>query len=264
MRSPFPGMDPYLESPKYWSDFHGRFISDWCVALNEQLPRRYKARLEERIQLICPDRDDVLQTRPDSSILRVGGVPLRMADGPDRNAGVADLPREPIIIPIEMNEVVEETTRYIRVVQHPDHALVAVLELLSPSNKVEPGRGDYLVNRRQWFRQPVHLVELDLIVKGKRLPVRGALPQADYFAFVTRWERRPDSEVYAWSVREPMPMLRVPLCDPDPDLVFDLQSFFTRVFERGYYEDWLDYRESIEAPLSDPDRQWAEQRARTA
>jgi hypothetical protein len=27
MASPFPGIDPYLESPRYWQDFHERFIT---------------------------------------------------------------------------------------------------------------------------------------------------------------------------------------------------------------------------------------------
>ncbi|XQQ07977.1 MAG: DUF4058 family protein [Leptolyngbya sp. IPPAS B-1204] len=28
MRSPFPGMDPYLEYPAFWSSFHTRLILD--------------------------------------------------------------------------------------------------------------------------------------------------------------------------------------------------------------------------------------------
>ena len=26
MPSPFPGMDPYLEQPEIWADFHGSFL----------------------------------------------------------------------------------------------------------------------------------------------------------------------------------------------------------------------------------------------
>jgi Protein of unknown function (DUF4058) len=40
MPSPFPGMDPYLESPRYWQDFHGSFITYAREALQSQLPRR--------------------------------------------------------------------------------------------------------------------------------------------------------------------------------------------------------------------------------
>jgi len=33
MKSPFPGMDPFLEQPAYWPDFHSRFINVWCEAI---------------------------------------------------------------------------------------------------------------------------------------------------------------------------------------------------------------------------------------
>ena len=29
MPSPYPGMDPYLEDPAFWSDFHDGFIVYW-------------------------------------------------------------------------------------------------------------------------------------------------------------------------------------------------------------------------------------------
>jgi hypothetical protein len=38
MPSPFPGMDPYLETPALWSDLHARFITYWRDALNDCLP----------------------------------------------------------------------------------------------------------------------------------------------------------------------------------------------------------------------------------
>ena len=36
--SPFPGMDPYLEDPAFWPDFHSTFVNYWREALVEQLP----------------------------------------------------------------------------------------------------------------------------------------------------------------------------------------------------------------------------------
>ena len=33
MRSPFPGMDPFLEDPAYCSDFHDTFINYWCETI---------------------------------------------------------------------------------------------------------------------------------------------------------------------------------------------------------------------------------------
>ena len=38
MTSPFPGMDPYLEDPAFWPDFHHRFIDCWCEEIAAELP----------------------------------------------------------------------------------------------------------------------------------------------------------------------------------------------------------------------------------
>lgn len=43
MPSPFPGMDPYLENPAWWQDFHHRFITYAAEALFPTLRPRYRA-----------------------------------------------------------------------------------------------------------------------------------------------------------------------------------------------------------------------------
>jgi hypothetical protein len=47
MRSPFPGMDPYLES--HWSDVHARLIYLACNEINRQLGGDLRARMGERV-----------------------------------------------------------------------------------------------------------------------------------------------------------------------------------------------------------------------
>jgi hypothetical protein len=47
MKSPFSGMDPYLEHPAYWSDFHATFINYWREAIADALPPQYGATLGE-------------------------------------------------------------------------------------------------------------------------------------------------------------------------------------------------------------------------
>ena len=54
MPSPFPGMDPYLESPTHWSDFHHRFISALSEAINDRLPDSYVARIDEHVMAVTP------------------------------------------------------------------------------------------------------------------------------------------------------------------------------------------------------------------
>ena len=45
MLSPFPGMDPYIETPELWSDFHNNRASEIQAQLNQRIQPHYVARL---------------------------------------------------------------------------------------------------------------------------------------------------------------------------------------------------------------------------
>ncbi len=49
MPSPLPGMDPYIEHPEVWSDFHGRLAEEISADLNQEIQPRYVARLVPRV-----------------------------------------------------------------------------------------------------------------------------------------------------------------------------------------------------------------------
>jgi hypothetical protein len=233
MSAPFPGMDPYLESPVYWQDFHLRFINCWCEAIADKLPANYEARLDERVKLVEIAGDQAIGIRPDLAVLRRGNPATTAPTEP----GVAML--EPVTIPL----VIEETEResFIKIVQLPQRTLVAVLELLSPSNKEGAGRSDYLAKRNALLLQDVHLLELDLLIAGRRLPLRRPLPPGDYYALLARADRRPDCEVYAWTLGDSLPRIPVPLKPPDRDILVDLATVFATTYERGRYAAALAY-----------------------
>jgi hypothetical protein len=58
MPTPFPGMDPYLESEGEWLDFHTRFLTHWSEAIANAIPEDYEVRIEERLRVIGPDEED--------------------------------------------------------------------------------------------------------------------------------------------------------------------------------------------------------------
>src|SRR6202008_2923837 len=122
---------------------------------------------------------------------------------------------------------------YIEILYQPDRSLVAVLELLSPANKEYPGRTEYLAKRMAFLNQNVHLVELDLLRGGRRLPMQGPLPPGDSYYFVSRGEQRPDCQVYAWNLRQALPRLPVPLRAPDADIFIELGAVFATAYDRG-------------------------------
>ncbi|MFO0970048.1 MAG: DUF4058 family protein [Gemmataceae bacterium] len=253
MRSPFPGMDPYLEDPSFWSEFHSKFINCWQETLADVLPEPYEATLGERVYLVEEDPDARRLIYPDIDISDTE------ANGSGRTQQNRAATLEPISIPLVLLDGPRET--FIEILQRPERSLVAVLELLSPANKESPNRLDYLSKRNALLHQNVHLVELDLLLGGKRPPLGRALPAGDYFYLVSRAEGRPNCDVFAWNLAAPLPVLPVPLRGPDPDVVIDLGAVFNVTYERGRYARRIDYGKRCPAPLGDEARGWVEKKA---
>src|SRR3954451_9482092 len=57
MSSPFPGMDPYIESCGLWGDFHQRLITGIADQLAEATPERYLVRTQERSYLVLVESE---------------------------------------------------------------------------------------------------------------------------------------------------------------------------------------------------------------
>jgi hypothetical protein len=110
----------------------------------------------------------------------------------------------------------------------------------------------------------VHLVELDLLLSGRRMPLARDYPAGDYFALVAPWDRRPDCDVYGWSVRHPLPPIRIPLLPPDPPIRIDLGAVFSITYDRGRYVRSIDYTAAPHPALAEEDRTWAAETARAA
>ncbi len=68
MRSPFPGMDPYLEHPSLWPGVHNSLIAAIRDDLASRLAPRYYVGLERRAYLLKPD-DIVFIGRPDIAFI---------------------------------------------------------------------------------------------------------------------------------------------------------------------------------------------------
>lgn len=256
MPSPFPGMDPYIEG-QGWEDFHARVIALIAEMLMPHVRPRYVVRVEERVYFEHPavDRDEFVE--PDRVVLeRDQEVSLPSRGG---TATATPVTVTPVIIPLPVPRRVCEI--YLSVRERETEELVTTIEVLSPTNKRVGGEGRaaYLRKRDRILRSSAHLVELDLLRDGSRLPTRRPLPPADYYAFVCREERRPDAEVYFWTIRQPLPSIPIPLAGDDPDVPLDLQAVFTTLYDRAGYDYALNYRAPIKPPMRDEDAEWAAQ-----
>jgi hypothetical protein len=257
MPSPFPGIDPYIESQGYWPDFHARFIPYCSDALNEVLPDHYEARLGEQLRLVEIENPLSRTVLPDVAVQATGHGRRQSAE---TEGGVGTLATVTIDLPAD--EVEEVRDLWIEIRRRPDRNLVTAIEILSPTNKSGSGYWEYRAKRRHLIRQRVHLVELDFLVGGYRLEMEQDLPAADFYAFLSRANRRPKCDVYAWSIRHPLPEIPIPLLEPDPDIMLDIPGLFKLAYDRGRYARSLDYTKPLDLPLARDDRVWAEDRAR--
>ena len=241
MSSPFPGMDPFIES-QLWRDFHNSLIGEIRVALTQQVRPRYVVSIEE----------DVYIAKEDGTPLRVivADVAVRAGDGwRGFSEGNLAVETEPTIVTLPMLE--REEVPYLVIRRRDNSETVTVIEVLSPTNKSSrDGRPEYLVKRNNLLRSRVHLVELDLLRGGERLPTIEDHPRGDYFAFVSRAAQRPQAEVYGWSLEQPLPEVPIPLDVGDLDVKLNLQDVFTTTYDRAGYDYSLDYARPVQPALT--------------
>ncbi len=251
--NPFPGMNPFFE--QQWRDAHTMLIAYLRDDLQEQLPSDLVARAEEAAVALGADTGTV-SGRPDVQVREpwVFKETAPAVENPERSVKAAN----PVRVFVD-----EEIERWIEVLDTTGR-LVTVLELLSPSNKLESVERDrYLRKRRAFIQGGVNLVEIDLVRQGTPLSpaaVRSVLRKAtaDYAVSVVRATQPSAHEVYPIGFRDRLPAIRVPLRTTDADVVVALQSLINRCHERGRYH-LLNYATELDPPLSPADAAWVDE-----
>jgi Protein of unknown function (DUF4058) len=259
MKSPFPGMDPYLEL--HWRDVHATLIVYVKDQLQPQLGGTLRARVEERL-VVESALDESREIYPDARVFE---------SKPSGRQGVASgaAVAEPLVIPCPHEERVET---FIEIVDRASgDKLVTVIELLSPSNKL---RGDAQRKYRQKQEElfdagNVNLVEIDLTRGGQRklLVATAQIPPEYRTTYQTCVYRatgeRQQFEVYRMPLEQPLPVVKVPLRSGDADALLELQPLVERAYASGAYDD-IDYSVAPTPPLGEADAAWADQLLRAA
>ena len=246
MASPFPGMNPYLERESVWHDFHQRAVTAIADALSAQIGPDLITRVDDHVYVHeLPPETRTFLGRPDVALSE-----SRPANGGPTTALLA-APAE-----VGLPEMDEEHLSFVEIRDRDDWHVVCVVELLSPSNK-SPGkdRNQYLAKRRSILASDAHFIEIDLLRGGPRLPLYD-LPACDYYAMVSRVERRPKAEIWPVRVRERLPSIPVPLTVGRADVELDLQALLERVYDAARYRNYI-YMGEPEPPLPADDAHWA-------
>lgn len=106
MRSPFPGIDPYLENPELWSEVHSRLIVAIADDLTDHLSQKYRVAIEKRTYLSGGD-ESLLVGIPDVSVISKGTTQSQSATTATLSSS------EPLTVTVPMAEEVQE--RYLEI-----------------------------------------------------------------------------------------------------------------------------------------------------
>ena len=109
-----------------------------------------------------------------------------------------------------------------------------------------------------------HLVEIDLLHQGQRVPMQQPLPPAPYYVLVGRAESRPLTDVWSIPLAAPLPAIQAPLSPGDADVPLDLQLALTTVYDLLGYDLAVNYAQPSEVPLPPAEAEWVDQRLRAA
>ncbi|MGH7202321.1 MAG: DUF4058 family protein [Planctomycetaceae bacterium] len=243
MPSPFPGMDPYLEDPASWPNFHHGFISELQGRLTGQLRPKYYARVEERVYISDQDDPGRRVIIPDVRVLTRAErehEPLQTEGG---GVAVAETvaAAEPVIMTTLIEDEIHEPR--VEVIDRATRRVVTVIEVVSPTNKLRGARGQesYRRKRTEVMTSPTHWVEIDLLREGEPLVSAEMLPRGDYFVHVSRVEERPSGRVWPILLPQRLPIIPIPLLAEDPDAPLDLGQILATVYDRSAYDLDIDY-----------------------
>ncbi|MGK7872925.1 MAG: DUF4058 family protein [Xenococcaceae cyanobacterium] len=252
MPSPFPGMDPYLEHPNSWPNVHHRLITAIAIAVAPQLLPKYQVLIEERIYQTT-GADSILVGIPDAVVKQT----QKTSNLTMTNVAVSSPPTQPITVMLPMPEEVRQGHLEIRDIA--TSKVVTAVEILSRVNKRQgKGRIKYETKRQKILGSSIHLVEIDLLRKWEPMPTLSNDIQKNYRILVSRSHRRPQADLYAFNLPDPIPSFPLPLQAEDVEPLVNLQDLFNEVYDQSGYGFVIDYSREPVPHLSETEAVWAD------
>jgi hypothetical protein len=256
MKSPFPGMDPYLDA--HWLDVHATLVTSARDMLNQRLPEDLIARSEERLAIDAPDWEVAMGYRPDVQVFSPG------RSDPETEGGL--MIEAPFKLVVDLEPFTE---RFIKIIHPEDQRLITVIEFISPTNKHGKGMEKYQAKREELQESGVNVVEVDLCRRGDwRMLLRPhSCPReavATYRTVVRPGGQRRGAYLYPMPLNKPLPAIPIPLRPEDPQVLLELQPLIDQAYVNGRYSRTIDYRRPPDPPLEGDDSAWAAELLKSA
>ncbi|MCC6725207.1 MAG: DUF4058 family protein [Saprospiraceae bacterium] len=245
MSSPFPGMDPYLEGHLF-PDVHNSLAYLIKVQLVLRLSPNYIVHLNNYTVEDTSPTEDVGIMYPDVEVFHK----VEMLREPESAYYALALTPETAVLP-ELKPV-EVQIPVVEIRDRKHNQLVTAIEILSPVNKRNPGLQPYREKRDRLHKAGVHLVEIDLLRRGERPLKHPKLPKSHYLVTLVR-AGSGSTQVWAMSMKDPLPVIPIPLRQPDEDTVLDIGKALKDLYEQGAFWKSIDYSETSPPPAFTPE-----------
>ncbi len=248
MTSPFPGMDPYLEG-YLWPDVHNMLAAVILEILNLKITPKYVARLEISMILDTLPNEDVGIMYPDVEVM----LPRKVEEP---QIPYASTQVSPVTVSIPTIKPVEVKIPVVEIKDRANNRLVTAIEILSPVNKRAPGLVPYLKKREELHNAGVHLLEIDLLRRGKRVIEHPKLRGCHYTVALMRATNK-ITDAWGFNITDTAPIVPVPLTGEDPDVVLDLGEALKIIYKRSMYHLSVNYKEvPPKPPFTEPELKW--------
>ncbi|OQY45426.1 MAG: hypothetical protein B6242_10410 [Anaerolineaceae bacterium 4572_78] len=262
MKSPFPGMDPYVEQAGIWNQMHLHLIAETQKFLVSLLRPKYNVAIEQLtyVTIMPPstngNKGDDYGIIPDTLILAPSHViPQFDIESQGGLAVATQTAVKPFVALIPMPEEIKH--RYLEIRRRKDNKVITVIEILSPANKYKgKGRDDYLKKRNDIFASRTHLVEIDLLRSAKPMTF-SPNTKNDYRILVSRSWQRPEADMYLFGVRQLIPDIPIPVIYGDEEPILPLNHIIHDIYEMVSFDSFIDYNEPPTPQLSESDSKWA-------
>jgi hypothetical protein len=151
---------------------------------------------------------------------------------------------------------------YLNVIDSAQRSVVAVIEVLSPSNKTPGSAGleSFEQKRREILSSSSHWIEIDLLREGRSLPARRRVAPCEYLVHVSKVGQRPSGLLWPIRLLQRLPVIPIPLRPDDPDAPLDLQAVLNTAYDRAGYDLEIDYRGEPVPPLAPELAEWSNRR----
>lgn len=221
MPSPFPGMDPYIETPQLWPAFQHQLLACLYQILLPGLVDRYRARVGTRTYVSeMPLFTSVVREQFVEEFIEI----RNRTDGK-------------LVTLVEVVSPANKTTPAGR---------VAYLDARQQAIGQRAG---------------VVEIDLIMQGKPLLTYSRDGLQEYDYAVTVTRPNAPDRYEIYTATLQKKLPKFKLPLAADDRDALLDLQAAFGRAYDLGAFANQIDYAgpPPPDVPFTGAYRTWTEE-----